>query len=343
MAKEKGAGADWASKGGQARAAALTPEERRSIAVAAAEARWGTRLPVAEYTGQLEIGDLVFPCAVLSDGTRVLTQSDFMKGMGMYYSGWVAKNTPAERDAEIPHFLRFKSLKPFVKRHLGDMQTLVVPYRTTGGQTAHGIRAEIIPKLCDVWIDADEEGSLGSRQKLVAAKARILMRALAHVGITALVDEVTGFQRDRDQDALAKYLAKYIQDELKKWVSTFPKEFFEQIHRLKGLGPLPANMRLPMYFGKIVNDLVYDRLAHGVRDELAKRNPVTQSGRRKHRHHQYLTEDLGHPKLLHHLGLLIGMAYTFGDGEYEKFYDAVNARLPNQRALPLFAQTEREG
>lgn len=80
-----------------------------------------------------------FPCAVLSDGeTRVLTQSDFMDAMGMYYSGWVAKNRSEEdRAAEVPHFLSFKSLKPYVDRHLGDLQE---------GRLVH-VRAELLPLL----------------------------------------------------------------------------------------------------------------------------------------------------------------------------------------------------
>ena len=65
--------------------------------------------PVAVCSGVLEIGDSSFPCSVLSDGTRILTQSEFMRGMGMYYSGWVAKHGPAE----LPHFLAFKSPTPF--------------------------------------------------------------------------------------------------------------------------------------------------------------------------------------------------------------------------------------
>lgn len=71
-----------------------------------------------------------------------------MKGMGMYYSGWVAKNRPeSEGSAEVPHFLSFKGLKPFVERHLGDLQSIILKYRTATGQIAHGIRAEIIPKI----------------------------------------------------------------------------------------------------------------------------------------------------------------------------------------------------
>ena len=76
----------------------------------------------------MTIGELEFQCAVLSDGkTRLITQSDFMEGMGMYYNGWVAKNRSQEdRAADIPHFLSFKSLRPIVERHLGDLQSIVV-------------------------------------------------------------------------------------------------------------------------------------------------------------------------------------------------------------------------
>lgn len=326
----------YGAQGGKARAANLTKAERSGIAKKAAAARWGAELPVAEYNGILKIGDLEFPCAVLSDGTRVLTQSDFMAGMGMYYSGWVAKNRSAEdRAAEVPHFLGFKSLKPFIDKHLGDLQSIVVKYRTTGGAAALGIRAEIIPKICEIWIDADEQGSLGSRQKRIAASARLLMRALAYKGIEALVDSATGFNASQDQSDIARFIKAYVAKDLRQWVRTFPRSFFEQLCRLRGI-PFPEDMRLPQYFGHIVNDLVYDRLAPGVKDELRNRNPVT-NGKRRHKHHQYLTENVGHPRLLHHLGLLEGIASGFGDGEYDKFHTVVNLRLSNHVSLPLFA------
>jgi hypothetical protein len=131
-----------------------------------------------------------------------------MTGMGMYYSGWVANN-PIEDEgaADIPHFLSFKSIKPFIAKHLGDLQSIVVKYRTERGVLAHGIRAEIIPKICDVWIDADENRILGSRQKMIAQRARLMMRALAHIGIISLVDEATGYQKVRARDELQAILA----------------------------------------------------------------------------------------------------------------------------------------
>jgi hypothetical protein len=326
----------YGAEGGKKRAANLTKEQRREAAKIAAAARWAGDLPIADYNGVLQIGDLQFPCAVLSDGTRVLTQSDFMSGMGMYYSGWVARNRSAEdKAADVPHFLGFKSLKSFIDRHLGDLQSIVVKYRTTGGKMALGIRAEIIPKICEIWVDADEESTLGPRQKQIAAKARLLMRALAYKGIEALVDNATGFIASRDQRDIAKFIQAYVAKDLRQWVRTFPRSFFEQLCRLRGI-PFPDNMRLPQYFGHLVNDIVWDRLAPGIKDELRSRNPRV-NGRRKHKHHQLLTENVGNPRLLHHLGLLEGLASGFEDGAYEMFRRKVEERFPSYKSLPLFS------
>ena len=67
------------SRGGHARAANLSPEERSEIARNAALARWArvgdiTKLPKATHDGSLDLGGIEIPCAVLSDGTRLLTQ-----------------------------------------------------------------------------------------------------------------------------------------------------------------------------------------------------------------------------------------------------------------------------
>lgn len=290
--------------GAIARAAALSDSRRQEIAAKAAAARWDKAkdIPKAQFSGNLKIGDLQFPCSVLSDGTRILTQSDFMKGMGMYYSGWVAKNRPAEdATAEIPHFLSFKSLKPFVDKHLGDLQSIIVKYRTERGNLAHGIKAEIIPKICDVWLDADEEGKLGVRQKLIASKARLMMRALAHVGIIALVDEVTGYQDIRQRTALQEVLDAFLRKELAAWAKRFPDEFYKQIYRLRGWEWRGRKVNPPQVVAHYTNDFVYDRLAPGIREELERRMPVTTTGNRKGKLHQLFTDDIGHPALAQHL------------------------------------------
>src|SRR5437867_3414245 len=72
------------AKGGKARAERLTPEERQEIARRAAEARWAANIPRATHSGELEIGGVMIPCAVLDDGTRVLTQRGFSVALGRY-------------------------------------------------------------------------------------------------------------------------------------------------------------------------------------------------------------------------------------------------------------------
>jgi hypothetical protein len=293
--------------------------------------QWGHKmseeLKKAEYPGEFKIGDMTFPCSVLSDGTRILTQSNFMKEMGMYYSGWIAKQQQKDQYADIPHFLAFKSLKPFIDKNLGDLQSIVVKYRTERGKIADGIKAEIIPKICEVWLDADEQGKLGARQKIIAQKAKILMRALAHIGIIALVDEATGYQEIRDKKALQIILDKYIAKEYLEWTKTFPDEFYKEMFRLKGWSINPVFIKRPSCIGTYTKDIVYDRLAPGVLTELEKVNPVTTKGYRKQKHFQWLTGDIGNPHLKSHItGLL---ALMRASPNWRNFYSLV------QRAFPI--------
>ncbi len=314
-----------------ARAAALSDERKQEIARKAAAARWDKmkEVPQAAYSGDLVIGDMHFPCSVLSDGTRVLTQTDFMKGMGMYYSGWVSKNRPAEEvAAEVPQFLSYKSLRPFVDKHLGDLQSIIVKYRTERGNIAHGIKAEIIPKVCDVWLDAEEEGKLGARQKLIAAKARLIMRALAHVGIIALVDEATGYQDVRHRHALQEILDAFLRKELAAWAKRFPDEFYKQIHRLRGWEWRGRKVNPPQIVAHYTNDFVYERLAPGIREELERRMPRTESGSRKGKLHQLFTDDIGHPALAQHLHAVTTLMKAASS--WEQFKVMLDQALPRR-------------
>jgi hypothetical protein len=317
------------SLGGIARAEKLSSEERKSIAQAAARARWSVEQ--ATHSGVLKIGGMTFPCSVLSDGTRILTQSDFMTGMGMYYSGWVAKNRPEGQAADVPHFLAFKSLNPFIEKHLGDLQSIVIKYRTEKGSVAHGIKAEIIPKICEVWMDAEENGNLGGRQKQIAGRAKMLIRALAHVGIVALVDEATGYQDVRNKEALQALLDAFLRKEFAAWAKRFPDEFYKEIFRLRGWEWNRLSVKRPILVGKLTNDLVYERLAPGILDELESRNPKDESGRRKGTHHQWLTEDVGHPALAQHLHAIIGLMRA--SSAWKQFHNLLDKAFPKRGSV----------
>jgi hypothetical protein len=331
------------SVGGFARKESLTEERRKEIAATAANARWQKKedVPQALKSGELKLGDMAFPCSVLSDGSRVLTQGDFMHGMRMYYSGWISKNRSDEdASADVPQFLSFKRISPFVNKHLGGLQSITISYRTERGIMARGIRAETIPKICEVWLDADEYGKLGVRQKEIAAKAKLLMRALAHTGIIALVDEATGYQSIRPADALQKYLEMIVRKELAVWAKKFPDEFYENIYKLKGwVWPGMRKNRFSVV-AHYTRDLIYERMAPGLLKELEQKNPQDEKGYRDSKLHQWLTGDVGDPMLASHLQSILtlqrlALANSWGWQKFMHMVDQVMKKKGQNLDLPL--------
>jgi P63C domain len=326
-----------ASLGGKARAESLSPSRRSEIARKAADARHGRAgvlHAIAEAT--LKIGNSEFECAVLADGTRVLSERAFSRAIGAKRGGshWQRRKLNPD-GANLPVFLSANNLRPFITIDLAAALSDPIIYDMESGQRANGIKAEMIPKILDVWLKARDAGVLRGQQKPFAKMAEILVRGLATTGIIALIDEATGYQDVRPNDALTKFLERYIAKEWKIYVRAFPLGFFKQLCRLKGI-PFREDMKLPQYFGHLVNDLVWDRIAPGVKSELRNVNPIQDNGRRKRKHHQWLTEKIGHPKLLHHLGLLEGKASGYDDGDYDGFYKDVEKSMKKFGPIELF-------
>jgi hypothetical protein len=281
----------------------------------------------ATHTGELKIGDLHFECAVLEDGSRIVSETQFMKQMGMYRSGALSVRRKDQPGAPTPLSLAYKNLKPFVDLHLSNVHFKPVRYRTIKGNVGSaGLRADILPKVCEVWIDADRAGVLGSRQKVVAAKADILLRGMAHVGIIALVDEATGYQEIRDKRILQEILDKYLLKEFATWAKRFPDEFYKQMFRLRGWQWRGMKVNRPSVVGKYTNDLVYQRLAPGVLEELQQRNPKDEKGNREGKHHQLLTPDLGLPALQNHL--FATTKFMEASATWDQFYRSMQRAFP---------------
>lgn len=322
---------DHHSQGGKARAAKLSPERRREIARRAALIRHNKNLPKATHPGELTIGEAKIGCAVLEDGTRVLTQSDMMRALGRARQ---AKGRAFYRgDVNLPVFLTASNLKPFIPNELY-VTSSQVEFRLPSGQRAFGYRAELLPQVCEVYLRARDAGALKRNQEHVAAQADILVRGLARVGIVALVDEATGYQRDRAKDALAKILEQFIAKELQPWVKTFPDEFYENLFRLRGLDYPRDIVKRPPYFGHLTNDIVYKRLAPGVLEDLKAKTPKLPSGRRKDTYQQRLTPDVGHPKLREHLVSVVTiMRLSSGYKDFKEKIDRIHPRY--NETLPM--------
>ena len=68
----------------------------------------------------------------------------------------------------------------------------------------------------------------------MAEQAKILLTAFAKVGVTALIDEATGFQQVRSPDALRVLVQQYIEEERREWERRFPDEYYDELNRLYG-------------------------------------------------------------------------------------------------------------
>lgn len=313
------------ARGGKARAAGMTPEERRASAMRAVEAkRELALLPRATHGGAdkpLRIGDAELVCYVLEDGTRLITQEGFLSALGRAKKAKGGQGASELAVDKVPSFLAANNLKPFISADLAESTTPII-FRTPSGAKAFGYRAELLPKVCNVYLKARDAKKVVKSQDNMVRAADILMRGLAEVGIIALVDEATGYQRDRAKDALAKILEAYVAKELQPWVKTFPIDYYEQMCRLRGV-EFPSAGSYPPYFGTLTNNIVYDRLAPGLRKELKQQ---AAKDAKKGKLHQRLTTEVGHPKLREHLASVVTVMKLSSD--YDDFAGKLDSVHP---------------
>lgn len=323
-----------ASKGGLARAERLSPEDRRDIARRAAEARWGQSVPVATHTGQLQIGDRIIDCAVLEDGTRVINQTTMLAALDR-----VGKSRRGEPGGKRAPFLSAANLQPYISHELREMDEPIQYRLHANGARAWGYKAEILPLVCEVYLDARAHNKLAPSQRAVARASEILVRGLARVGIVALVDEATGYQETRARNELQRILQAYVQAELRPWIKVFPDEFFREIYRLQGWEYRPGTSKRTPYVGVLVNKYIYEQLPPGVLDELRRLNPRRESGHRARRFHQFLTANTGNPHLDKQISTVTTlMRISDSKQEFEDLFE--RAFPPAQPRLPLVIEAE---
>jgi len=109
---------------------------------------------------------------------------------------------------QIPPFLGSKGIVSLID--IDDLAVFQPIKYEDNGAVVSGYKATLLTRLCKLYLQARREGILDRQQIDTAKQAEILLGAIADIGITALVDEATGFQYDRKKDALRLLLEKYI-------------------------------------------------------------------------------------------------------------------------------------
>jgi hypothetical protein len=146
----------------------------------------------------LVIGEVEIQCYVLEDETRVLSQRGLQSGIGMSSGGGKGG---ARR---VASFLGSCERKGLDIKDLAARANAPIEFQLPGGgRTVFGYPATLLVDLCETILAARDSGSLSRNQEHIADRADKLIRGLATVGIIALVDEATGYQRIREERALA--------------------------------------------------------------------------------------------------------------------------------------------
>ena len=253
------------------------------------------------HEGVLNIGDTIIPCYVLEDGTRVLSGSAMQNALKLQ------DETDNRSGTRLARYLGQKSLEPFIYKgkEQGHYDPIIC-YK--GEQKINGYEATILADICEAFLEARNTIELSTRQKIIADQCEILIRGFARVGITALVDEATGYQYERERNALQVVLKAYINEELLKWQKMFPDTFYYQIFRLNKWDYTVRGInKRPGIIGKWTNKLIYEQLPKGVLEELKVKTPKSPEGNYTARFFQSLTPDIGHPELTSQIYKVIGI------------------------------------
>jgi hypothetical protein len=285
--------------------------------------------PRATHRGPLHIGDVILHAFVLEDGRRVISGRGLTGAIGMKGRG--------QGVARIAGLLRKKTNQ---NNELALAIENPLIFDSGAPLPTQGYEAEVLVNLCEAVLDARDAGLLVSiEEQRYADACYILMRAFAGVGLISLIDEATGYQEVRDKLALQAILDRFLRKELAAWAKRFPDEFYQQIFRLRDWDWKGMKVNRPQAVAHYTKDLIYERLAPGILTELEERNPSAR-GRRKAKHHQWLTEDVGHPALAQHLYAIIGLMRI--SRSWKEFYDFIQRAYPKKGETLLLELTDGE-
>ena len=121
-------------------------------------------------------------------------------------------------------------MEPFISKEMYLKLSNPIPYVNKQGVETEGISADALVDICDIYIKAGEKGAFKNNPEIAENAYKILL-AFSKVGIIALVDEVTGYQYEREKDELQKILKAYISEELLPWQKRFPDIFYKELYQ----------------------------------------------------------------------------------------------------------------
>lgn len=232
----------------------------------------------ALYTGTLFNGTA--DCYVLEDGRRVLSQRGAARVLSKKAGG-----KGARENAVLTPYLDNLSK---VSSGLSARADFVEFDRPDGGH-ATGIVASDFVALLDAYVDAGLNGLLRANQIHLARNAAATLKALQRVGLDALIDEATGYERVKGDDLLAQRMQAYLRDHRGPYRITWPQALRNELLRLYGYAG-DGTKRWPQWMRSPIDKIYRTIYGDDIKDELKVRNPNPHYGSS---HPQWLEDNVG--------------------------------------------------
>ena len=288
----------------------------------------------------LVIAEALLPCYVLEDELRVITESGIMNALGLKYGGSGYKRA-GDRNF-LTGFITGEAIGPFASSELVTELENPILFKTTSPESSRimrGYAARVLAEICQTVLSARRANKLLPQQSRIAMRCEILQGAFAEVGLIALIDEATGYEKLRDSYALRRALDQIVSTRLHDWIKTFHEDFYRELFRLRELDYNPNSNRRPGFIGRLTNDIVYDRIAPGLRLRLKEVVQKNQNGRPIHQLHRHMTrgdEGAGYQTLNAHLYAVTSMMRAAPDWDtFHRRLDAVWPRYNDTIPLPF--------
>ena len=156
-------------------------------------------------------------CYVTSNKKRLLSLNGTARALGLVGGGSRA----------LPRNLQSKWIEPYLSDRLKEwknraLEGKIERLEVISGPAIVPFEASLFVDVCTAYMEAAENNDLPKRNTETVWRLSRIISALAKVGIDALVDEITGYQQERERDELQEVLKKYINEEFLEWTKCFP-------------------------------------------------------------------------------------------------------------------------
>lgn len=237
------------------------------------------------------MGNVSFACHVLNNGNRVIAQSEIVKVLAGTASG------------DLPRYISAVAISKYI--NVAEVSKKTIKFKVPGTQyEVTGYDATLLIEICDAYLKARDNENLTATQEKLAKQAEIIMRACAKVGIIALIDEATGYQKIRSENALRLKLQAFIAEDMQEWARMFPEDFFFELARLENISYSPRGR--PLRWGRYIMNFVYRAIDKDVAKELKDKIPNPHKGQNLH---QWL-RDYGKDRLTAQIHQVLGVMKT---------------------------------